>query len=236
MPHAVRFREAVALAGRFPLLSGLSLEVAKGEVVHLRGANGAGKTSLLRTCAGLIPIAAGTAVVLGHDLCLDRQSLRREVGLLGHAGFSYEELSVEENLAFALRAARAEMGRADAALERLGLSGRVRKTPVGACSAGQRRRLALAVLVARAPRLWLLDEPHAGLDHEARAVVDEVVREAAASGGTVLLASHELERAAALCDRVVTIAGGRVIAPEPDEVLDPPIAALAGGEVGCDVA
>lgn len=236
MPHAVRFREAVALAGRFPLLSGLSLEVAEGEVVHLRGANGAGKTSLLRACAGLLAIAGGSAVVLGHDLRLDRQSLRREVGLLGHAGFSYEELSVEENLAFALRAARAPAERADAALERLGLVGRVRKTAVGACSAGQRRRLALAVLVARAPRLWLLDEPHAGLDHEARAVVDELVREAAGSGATVLVASHELERAAALCDRQVTIAGGRVLEPAGDAPLGAPIAALAGGEVGCDVA
>lgn len=231
MPHAVRFREAVALAGRFPLLSGLSLEVAEGEVVHLRGANGAGKTSLLRACAGLLAISGGSAFVLGHDLCLDRHSLRREVGLLGHAGFSYEELSVEENLAFALRAARVPAQRADAALERLGLSGRVRKTSVGTCSAGQRRRLALAVLVARAPRLWLLDEPHAGLDHEARAVVDEVVREVACAGATVLVASHELERAAALCDRQVTIAGGRVL-ESPGES----IAALAKGEVGCDVA
>ncbi len=225
MPPAVVFIEAVVLAGRFPLLSGLSLEVATGEVVHLRGANGAGKTSLLRACAGLLPIASGRAEVLGHDLLVDRVSLRRAVGLLGHAGFHYEELSVRDNLRFALRASRAPLERAGPALERLGLTGRLLDTPVGACSAGQRRRLALAVLVARAPRLWLLDEPHAGLDAEARATVDALVAEARVGGATVLLASHELERAAAIADRSVEIAGGRVVP-----------AATDSAEVGCDVA
>lgn len=241
MLPAVLFDEAVVLAGRFPLLSGLSLEVSSGEVVHLRGANGAGKTSLLRACAGLLPIAGGRAEVLGHDLSLDRQSLRREVGLLGHAGFLYEELSVADNLRFALRASRSSLTGAAGALERLGLSGRLLETPVGRCSAGQRRRLALAVLVARAPRLWLLDEPHAGLDAEARATVDDLVREARAAGATVLVASHELERAAALADRVVDIAGGQVVAapvPLPPSAAPPgaPTTAPASVEVGCDVA
>lgn len=236
MLPAVAFTEAVVLAGRFPLLSGLSLEVAAGEVVHLRGANGAGKTSLLRACAGLLPIAGGHAEVLGHDLTVDRQSLRREVGLLGHAGFLYEELSVADNLRFALRASRSSLARADAALARLGLEGRVRETPVGSCSAGQRRRLALAVLVARAPRLWLLDEPHAGLDADARATVDALIGEARGAGVTVLLASHELERAAALADRIVEIAGGRVVpAPGEDNSETPPPPARPV-EVGCDVA
>jgi heme ABC exporter ATP-binding subunit CcmA len=234
MLPAVSFSEVVALAGRFPLLSGLSLEVAAGEVVHLRGPNGAGKTSVLRACAGLLPLSAGRAEVLGHDLLLDRQSLRRDVGLLGHAGFLYEELTVADNLRFALRASRSPLERAAPSLERLGLSGRLLETPVASCSAGQRRRLALAVLVARAPQLWLLDEPHAGLDAEARETVDDLVREASARGTTVLFASHELERAAVIADRVVDVAGGRVVEA-------PPGAAIAGEgapavEVGCDVA
>ncbi len=78
-------------------------------------------------------------------------------------------------------------------------------------SAGQRRRAALAVLVARAPELWLLDEPHAGLDAAGRDVLDELVREVTAAGATVVLASHELERAAGLATRSVTLAGGRVV-------------------------
>lgn len=210
MAPAILFRDAVALAGRFPVLAGADLEVGEGEVVHLRGPNGAGKTSLLRAAAGLLPVTGGVAVVLGHDLRVDRRQVRREVGLLGHATFLYDELTVADNLRFALRAARVGEAAAAPALERLGLSGRLRDVAVGRLSAGQRRRVALAVLVARRPRLWLLDEPHAGLDEGARGVLDGVVAEARAAGATVLLASHELERASSLADRVLEVAGGRV--------------------------
>jgi heme ABC exporter ATP-binding subunit CcmA len=214
MVHAVVFHDAVALAGGFPLLSGIDLEVAEGEVVHLRGSNGAGKSSLLRAAAGLVPIVHGTALVLGHDLCRDRRSVRRHVGLLGHSGFLYEEMTVEENLRFAARAARVGTGAVGPALERVHLSGRLASLPLARLSAGQRRRASLAALIARAPRLWLLDEPHAGLDEEGRALVDAVVAEARDAGNTVLLASHEHDRAKSIADWVVTIAGGRV-APAP---------------------
>jgi heme ABC exporter ATP-binding subunit CcmA len=249
MVLAVRLREAVSLADRFPLLAGVTLDVAEGEVVHLRGPNGAGKSSLLRLCAGLAAVTSGTAVVLGHDLCVDRQSLRREVGLLGHSSFLYEDLSVERNVVFAVRAARADVAGVDAALDRLGLVGRLRTTLVGNLSAGQRRRAALAVVVARAARLWLLDEPHAGLDAEGRTLVDDLVRDASRRGTTVLLASHELDRAADLADRTVAVVGGRVVVGElPGERRGAATGAAApagpaGGVraadaegVGCDVA
>src|SRR6202050_3357591 len=106
MAGALYFRDAVSLAGRFPLLAGISLEVAEGEVVYLRGPNGAGKTSLLRACAGLVPIDSGEANVLGHDLRVDPTSVRADVGLLGHAIFLYDELSAQENLRSADRASR----------------------------------------------------------------------------------------------------------------------------------
>jgi ABC-type transport system involved in cytochrome c biogenesis ATPase subunit len=99
------------------------------------------------------------------------------------------------------------------ALARLGLEGRLASTPVGSLSAGQRRRAALAALVARNPELWLLDEPHAGLDAEHRDVLDDLVHGVVAHGGTVLLASHEHDRATALAGRIVTVAGGMVTAP-----------------------
>src|SRR5580704_3634979 len=149
MVHAVFFHDAVAVAGGFPLLSGIDLEVAEGEVVHLRGPNGAGKTSFLRAIAGLVPIASGTALVLGHDLRRDRRSVRREVGLLGHSGFLYEELTVEENLRFAAKAARVGTASVGPALERVQLSGRVAALPLAKLSAGQRRRASLAALIVR---------------------------------------------------------------------------------------
>jgi heme ABC exporter ATP-binding subunit CcmA len=210
MAPAVRLREAVALAGRFPLLAGVTLEVGEGEIVHLRGPNGAGKTSLLRLCCGLLRVRSGEASVLGHDLVADNRAVRRDVALLGHSAYLYEELTPAENLRFALRAAGAEPARAPAALERLGITGRLAGLPVGQLSAGQRRRAALAVLVARGPRLWLLDEPHAGLDPEGRALLDTLVADARAGGATIMLSSHEHDRAAAMADRIVEIAGGRV--------------------------
>ncbi len=94
------------------------------------------------------------------------------------------------------------------ALARLGLDGRLPATPVHALSAGQRRRTALAVLVARDPELWLLDEPHAGLDAEHRDQLDALVRDAVSRGATVVLASHEPDRAGALAGRSITVAGG----------------------------
>jgi heme ABC exporter ATP-binding subunit CcmA len=217
MSPAVLLRDAVSMSAGFPLLAGITFEVAEGESVHLRGPNGAGKTSLLRACAGLLPISAGEATVLGHDLRLDRESLRREVGLLGHAGSLYDDLTVEENVRFAVRAARGDASSVAGALARLDLAGRLARTRVGKLSAGQRRRTALAALVARRPRLWLLDEPHAGLDEAGRAVLDELVAELHGEGATVLIASHELERAAALADRVVSIAGGHVVAERRGE-------------------
>ncbi len=210
MATAVHLRSAVALAGRFPALAGVDLSLAAGEVVVVVGPNGAGKTSLLRTCAGLLPVTSGEAVVLGCDLTADGTEVRHLVGLLGHASPLYDELTALENVRFAVRAARLPAAAADPALERLGIVGRLRRTTVGRLSAGQRRRVALAILVARQPALWLLDEPHAGLDAGARQLVAELITEVAASGAGVLLSSHEPDLAVPLADRVVTMTGGRV--------------------------
>jgi heme ABC exporter ATP-binding subunit CcmA len=211
MASAVFLRDAVALTERFPALAGIDLAVAPGEVLVVDGPNGAGKTSLLRACAGLLAVTGGEAVVLGHDLRRHPSSVRRHVGMLGHAAAVYDELNVVENVRFAVRAAGAGVGGIDDALDRLGLGGRLRRTPVGRLSAGQRRRVALAVLVARRPALWLLDEPHAALDTEARALLGEVVTEAVSGGATVVLASHEPQASLPLAHRVVSLAGGRVV-------------------------
>ena len=123
--------------------------------------------------------------MLGVDLTKDRTSVRRRVAMLGHRGFLYDDLTVRENVTFAVRAAGGDPGAINGALARLGLDGRLATTAVAALSAGQRRRTALAGLVARRADLWLLDEPHAGLDDDGRDLVDGVVREAVATGATV---------------------------------------------------
>src|SRR5277367_6082170 len=104
LPHpAISLHDAVALSGRFPLLAGADLDVAVGETVLVEGPNGAGKTSLLRVCAGLVPLASGRITILGLDLTRSRMSVRRRVGLLGHSSHLYDDLTVVENIRFAVR-------------------------------------------------------------------------------------------------------------------------------------
>ncbi|HYI62535.1 MAG TPA: heme ABC exporter ATP-binding protein CcmA [Acidimicrobiales bacterium] len=210
MEPAVDLRGAVALVGRFPALAGADLTVERGEVVLLQGPNGAGKTTLLRCCAGLVPVVDGRARVLGVDLRAGTGPVRHRVGLLAHATGLYDDLTVEDNVRFWGRAAGARPVDVAAALDRLGLAGRLRTVPVARLSAGQRRRTSLAVLVARRPELWLLDEPHAGLDQAGRDLVDGLIGEAVDAGATVLLSSHELDRAAAVAHRQVEVVGGQV--------------------------
>ncbi len=215
MEPVVRLADVVAVLGGFPVLAGASLQVCKGEIVLLRGPNGAGKTSLLRLCAGLLPVERGEAVVLGCDLVADLTAVRSRVGLLGHSNGLYADLSVADNVGFWGATVGASPAEIQGAMVSMGLDTRLASVPVGRLSAGQRRRTALACLVARRAQLWLLDEPHAGLDAAGRDELDATLRGAAAAGATVMVASHELERAGSLATRVVEVIGGQVFPVDP---------------------
>jgi heme ABC exporter ATP-binding subunit CcmA len=202
--------DAVAVLGRFPALAGANLTVTAGEIVLLRGPNGAGKTTLLRVCAGLVPLARGRGWILGHDLAVHRHEIRRHVGLLGHRNGLYLDLSVVENVRFWGSTAGATAEEIEAAMARLELDGRLADMAVRRLSAGQARRTALACLLARRARIWLLDEPHAGLDAAGRDELDATLRDASAAGATIVVASHELERAGSVATRVVDVVAGQV--------------------------
>ena len=206
----VKLDQAVAVLGPFPALAGASLLVQRGEIVLLRGPNGAGKTTLLRVCAGLVPIIRGEGSVLGLDLKTDREAVRSNVGMLGHQNGLYLDLTVAENIRFWGATVGATESETSAAMERLGVADRLAEIPVRKLSAGQKRRTALACLVARRAQLWLLDEPHAGLDAAARDELDVTLRAAAGAGATIVVASHELERAGSLATRAVDVVAGQV--------------------------
>ncbi|MFZ1448301.1 MAG: heme ABC exporter ATP-binding protein CcmA [Candidatus Microthrix parvicella] len=237
MAPVVQLSSAVALLGRFPALAGVDLTVDAGEVVLLQGPNGAGKTTLLRVCAGLVPVVEGTAVVLGSDLVVDPTTVRRRVGYLGHGSGLYPDLTIAENLRVWTRAAGIDLGRADGRADseltevtvRLGLDGRLKDLAVARLSEGQRKRAALAVLVLRRPELWLLDEPHAGLDRAGRDLTDQLIGDAAAAGATVIMSSHELDRARSVARRMVTVAGGVITNDtiSPDMISPDPISLVA---------
>jgi heme ABC exporter ATP-binding subunit CcmA len=206
----VHLSNAVAVLGQFPVLAGVDLTVHQGEIVLLQGPNGAGKTSLLRLFAGLLPLERGEGTVLGCDLRTNRDGVRKRVGLLGHANGLYSDLTVTENVRFWGATVGASANEVDAAMERMGLAKRLAKVQVAKLSAGQKRRTALACLVARRAELWLLDEPHAGLDAAGRDELDATLREATNAGATIIVASHELERAGNLATRLVEVVGGQI--------------------------
>ena len=176
----------------------------------LQGPNGAGKTTLLRLCAGLVPLARGEGSVLGLDLATQREAIRSTVGLLGHQNGLYLDLTVEENVRFWGATVSATDTEILGAMSRSGVADRLAEVTVRRLSAGQRRRTALACLLARRARLWLLDEPHAGLDASARDDLDATLRSAARQGATIVVASHELERAGSLATRTVEVVAGQV--------------------------
>jgi heme ABC exporter ATP-binding subunit CcmA len=206
----IDFKDVVIVYDNFPAVAGATFSVDAGEIVLLQGPNGAGKTTLLRACAGLLPIARGTANVLGCDLSTNRLAVRSRVGLLGHANGLFQDLTVLENMLFWSRLVGAMRQDVDQAMIAMGISGRLGETQVAKLSAGQRRRCALASLIVRRAQLWLLDEPHAGLDTQGRDELDRTLRAARDAGATVIFASHEIERARSLATRSLMVTTGTV--------------------------
>lgn len=187
--------EGLALQrGERVLFSGFGFAAAAGEAIALTGANGAGKTSLLRAVAGFIRPAAGVIGFSGPDGPLDADEARREgCHLLGHQDGLKGGRSAREELAFQAAWTAGTNADADAgveAAERLGLT-RLLDLEVRKLSAGQRRRLALARLLASPRPLWLLDEPLAPLDAERRTQMGELMAAHLAGGGLIVAAVHD---------------------------------------------
>ncbi len=208
MNTVIELNNVVAVLGGFPALAGVSLNVQRGDIALLQGPNGAGKTSVLRVCAGLMPIERGSGTVLGKDLSTQREDIRSRVGLLGHQNGLYLDLTVKQNIEFWASTVGATRDEVISAMARMRLDGRLSSVTASQLSAGQRRRTALASLIVRRAEVWLLDEPHAGLDAAGRDELDDLLRAATHAGATVMLASHESERTEGLATRVITIDGG----------------------------
>ncbi|MFN2563993.1 MAG: heme ABC exporter ATP-binding protein CcmA [Gemmatimonadaceae bacterium] len=211
-PGAVELTSvAQRLGGRWAL-RGVTIRVEPGEVVAIAGANGSGKTTLLRVVATTLTPTRGSGRVFGHDLVREADAVRAVVGMLGHATGLYDDLSAAENLAFALRmygVAPTARG-IDAALEAVEMREHAQDL-VRRLSAGMRRRVALARLWLRRPRLLLLDEPYNSFDAAGVEVVDALVRDTARTGGAALVVTHDLARSAGVAyDRVIFLNAGRI--------------------------
>jgi ABC-2 type transport system ATP-binding protein len=201
-------------------LEELSLSVAEGGVVGLVGPNGAGKTSLIEVVCGLLRPQHGEARVFGLDVRREGLAVRRQIGLVAQETALYEEVSAWRNLRFAaeLYGVRRADRRIGELLELVGLSERA-QDPVRTYSGGMQRRLALVRALLHEPRLLILDEPTLGVDVEARHQIWTHLRGVRLQGRTVLLSTNYMDEAEALCDRVVMLRSGRIVADDTPEGL-----------------
>jgi ABC-2 type transport system ATP-binding protein len=197
------------------VLDGLDLTVPVGSVTALLGSNGAGKTTTVSILATLLPADGGTARVLGHDVALEPQAVRRLIGVTGQLSAVDPLLTVTENLrlmADLFHVPRVE-GRRRAAdlVERFGLADAARKQ-AQQLSGGMRRKLDLAMTLVGGPQVVFLDEPTTGLDPRARHELWDQVRALVAGGTSVLLTTQYMEEADELADHVAVLHGGRLVA------------------------
>jgi len=210
--------------GRLEVLRGVDLEVSEHEVVCLIGASGSGKSTLLR-CVNLIePVDAGRIVVRGEEVTrrgIDVDRVRRRIGIVFQAFNLFPHMSVLRNVTLAPRAvlgrgrAEAEAG-ARELLARFGLADKAGEYP-DRLSGGQQQRVAIVRALAMEPELMLLDEVTSALDPELVAEVLEVIRELAAGGMTMLIATHEMGFARDIADRVCFLDGGVILEQGPPE-------------------
>lgn len=212
-PAVIEVRQLYKRFGLKTVLRGLEFTVAQGEFVALLGPNGAGKTTFLRILASLSRPALGQVRVAGYQLPQHAAAVRRRLGVVSHLPLLYGDLTAEENLSFYGRmyGVDALEKRVLQVLDLVGLLNR-RRDLVRTFSRGMQQRLAIGRAVLHDPDVMLFDEPHTGLDQQACQMLDNVLREVAARGRTVVMTSHDLARAAGLATRFDILSQGKIIA------------------------
>ncbi len=204
-------------------LDGVSLRIEQGEIHGLLGPNGAGKSTLMKILSTVLLPTSGVARVLGHDVATQYRAVRPTLGIVfgGDRGL-YPRLTARQNLRYwaALYhlGAAAGRARADELLDEFGLTDRA-DDKVETYSVGMRQRLHLARGLIHEPRVLLLDEPTNGLDPLAARQLRESIRALARQGRTILLATHDMVEAEAVCDRVTLVNHGRIVATEAPKTL-----------------
>jgi len=218
----ITVRKLIKRFGVKTVLQGLDFHVEAGEFVALLGPNGAGKTTFLRILSSLSRPTYGDVRIAGRRLPAQAAAVRNRLGVVSHLPLLYGDLTAEENLRFYGRMYSIPdlTGRLNEMLELVGLSAR-RRDLVRTFSRGMQQRLSIGRAVLHDPDVLLLDEPHTGLDQDACVMLDSVLIEVAAQGRTIVMASHDLARAADLASRFDVISRGTIVASKQREEFDP---------------
>jgi heme exporter protein A len=207
----IQIRGLVKAFGNRAVLKGVDLEVADGEFLTLVGPNGAGKTTLMNIIATLSRPTGGRVRVAGYDWAQQPLAVRRQIGMVSHKTLLYDDLSAEQNLRFYCRLydVSGAQARAESLLREVGLWGR-QYDPLRTYSRGMQQRLAIARALLHDPPILLLDEPDTGLDQHSSAMLSDLLRRADTRSRTVLMTTHNLERALSWGDRVAILVNGRI--------------------------
>ncbi len=210
-PRVVEARDLGRRFGSTWALAHVDLVVPRGQTVLLMGANGSGKTTLLRLLAGIYRATTGSLSVLGRALPAERMECRRHLSLVDHESYLYGRLTALETLRMWARFLGKQPSES-ALLELLAEVGLAeqRNAPADGFSAGMRKRLSLARTRLEQPQLLLLDEPMSALDGDGRRIVSSWIEECQQNGHTILMASHDIERVAPMCNRAVLLRQGQV--------------------------
>jgi heme exporter protein A len=208
---AIETRELTKRYGYRQVLSSIDLCVKPGEFLVLFGPNGAGKSTLIRILCTLMKPTGGTAKVAGYDIADDPDGVRANIGLIGHSSHLYEDLTAFENLRFYLRmhGVDAIEDRIAEALKVTGLE-RAMLNRVRTFSTGMKKRLCVAKIVARPPRVLFLDEPYSGLDEEGIRMLNRFLLRLKTEGCTVFMVTHHREQGLATADRALYLDGGKL--------------------------
>ena len=218
----ITVRKLVKRFGLKPVLRGLDFSVETGEFVALLGPNGAGKTTFLRILASLSRPTMGSVSIAGYALPGQAAAVRRRLGVVSHLPLLYGDLTAEENLRFYARMYGIDhpSQRISEVLDIVGLAPR-RKDLVRTFSRGMQQRLAIGRAVLHDPDVVLFDEPHTGLDQDACQMLDNVLREVAVRGRTVVMTSHDLARVADLASRFDVLSHGVIAASVQRSQMEP---------------
>ena len=211
--QVIQVAKLIKRFGLKTVLRSLDFEVAYGEFVAILGPNGAGKTTFLRVLSSLSRPSQGIVRIAGYRLPDQAAYVRKRLGVVSHLPLLYGDLTAEENLRFYGKMYGVDdlLERIDEVLKLVGLSRR-RRDLVRTFSRGMQQRLAIARSVLHDPEVMLFDEPHTGLDQEACNMLDNVLKEVAARGRTVVMTSHDLSRAADLASRFDILSRGKIVA------------------------